>query len=119
MDLIPYAAAIVACLGGVVAFLFKQVLAGKDKSIKDLEDRLKTYQDLAAEAIKSAVDTANHYRAKENKPPLIPVAPVIAEGSSVPSDAQQSAAKLATFRATLAAVKLAMGQPARPEPGAD
>lgn len=112
--------------GGVIAFLFRALIVAKDREAalvmaeKDwlLAEKIsaeKSYKELAAEALKSAIDTTNFYRAKEGKPPIIPLPAVVPEGHS-PSDKKQiNTAELQTMRATLAQVKVASGQEPRKE----
>jgi hypothetical protein len=113
-------------LGGVISGLFYIYKAQVDKQITDLQKQLeetkqlnKTLYSVAEEGAKSALTMANYIRAKEGKPPVPLVAPVVPEGNSPPNATQREAALLATMRANLAAVKLATGQEARKEPTSD
>lgn len=128
-----YVLAVLAGAGGVIAFLYRQLITSKDALIeakekahqlalaeiatqRAAEEALrKSYQDIAAEALKSATETANYYRAKEGKAPIIPLAGVIPESHSPATPAQQEAARIATMRAAMAQVKLATGQSPRQE----
>lgn len=108
---------IVVFLGGVIGGLFKMLLASKDaqhdKLVKELEAVQKSYREIAAEAVKSATDTANFHRMQEGKPPIIPLLPTIPESQSPPTASQQATADIATLRATMAQLKLEIGQKAR------
>jgi len=122
-----YLLTILAGAGGVIALLFRLlitskdresalVMAEKDRVILELESVKKSYQEVAAEALRSALDTTNWYRQRDGKPPLIPAAPVISESHSPSTEKQRETAALQTMRATMAAVKLVTGQEARQEP---
>lgn len=113
--------------GGVIALLFRLLIASKDREheqiLKEREtDKAelvavkKSYQDIAAEAVRSAIETTNYYRKKEGLPPLIIAAPVIPESQSPSTEKQREAAHVQTLRASLANVKLETGQEPRPEP---
>ncbi len=121
---------LVATLGGsgtVIAALFHLLISSKDReyalllsqrdaALKDSESMKKSYQEIAAEALKSATETTNYYRAKEGKPPLIPVAPVISESQSPSTEKQRETALIQTMRAEMAKIKLETGQQPRAEP---
>ncbi len=115
---------VVTCLAGVVALLFRLVMTGKDAAISDLrleitdlKSKQKSYQEVADEALKSARETANYYRAKYEKlPPIMPLAPVISESHSPSTAKQREEAAIATMRAGMAQIKLATGQEPREEP---
>ena len=124
--------------GAVIAFLFKLLISSKDREMAlliaekdrmrfeietrnrqneiEMESIKKSYEEMAAEALKSARDTANYYRAKEGKPPIIPVAAVISESHSPSTAKQREAAAIQTMRAEMAQIKLAVGQSPRLEP---
>jgi len=113
----PTIIAVVTALAGAIIFMFKLYAASKEKLIDALESEKKVYHDMAVEAIKSAKDTADFYRMKyEGKPPIVLAAPVISEGRSPSTREQRDTATLATLRASLAAIKLEMGQSPRIEP---
>lgn len=110
--------------GGVIALLFKMLIASKEKEIENLKSQLAdmesvkdTFKDVAAEAMRSVVETTNYYRIKDGKPPLILPIKVVAEGSSPPKERQREAATAATMRATMVVIKEATGQEVRKEPG--
>ena len=108
---------LITTLGLAIVFLFKQVISAKDKQIEELQKIKISYQDIASEAIKSAKETADFYRGKyENKAPIVLAAPVISESHSPSTSAQRDASDVATKRASLAAIKLCMGQAPRVEP---
>lgn len=124
----PYLLAIFAGAGGVIALLFRLLISSKDKELtsviasmnarlEEVEGLKKVYQEVAAEAVRSAAETTNFYRQKEGKPPIILPASVVPEGKSPPSVKQLEAAQAASFRAAMAAIKLATGQAPRKEPG--
>jgi len=114
--------------GAVIAFLFRLLIASKDREFAmllaqkeverlDLEGMKKSYQEIAVEAQQTAINTANYYREKyESKPPLIIVAPVVSESHSPSTARQRETAFIATMRATMANIRLATGQESRPEP---
>ena len=126
----PYVIAILTGGGGAIATLFALLRASWDKQLTDKERQIidkdkqleeqksinKTLYGIADEAVKSAIDTTNFYRAKDGKPPVLVVAPVVPEGSSPPSMMQRDAALIATMRANMAAVKIAASQEPRREP---
>lgn len=113
----PTIIAVVVSLAGAVAFMFRMYAAGKEKEIANLEGEKKVYYEMAIEGVKSAKATADYYRGKyEDKPPIVLAAKVISEGSSPSTKAQRETAELATLRASLAAIKLEMGQTPRTEP---
>jgi len=123
----------VSVLGGVVSVLFWLLIASKDKLLaakqaefdvllaaqkkllNDVEGRQKSYEEMAEEAIKSALETANFYRTRAGLPPIIPVAPVIPESHSPPTYIQRQTARIATMRAIMADVKNQEGQEPRTE----
>lgn len=111
---------LLSALVGAVTMLFKLLIAAKDQAysskLAELESVKKSYQEIAAEAVKSAVDTTNFYRAKEGKPPVLLVAPVISESHSPSTLIQREVAAIQTLRATVAQVKLEENQPPRKEP---
>lgn len=129
-----YVLAILGGAGTVIAFLFKLLMGAKDKETAlllaqkdaemrekdkaraDLESVKKSYQEIAAEALRSATETANYYRQREGKPPIIPLAPVVSESHSPSTAAQRETALIQTMRATMAHVKSVVGQEPRPEP---
>ena len=109
--------AVITGLAGTIAFLFKLYAAAKDKQIAALESTKKSYEEMAVEAIKSAKETADYYRrVYENKPPILLTAPVISESHSPSTIIQRETARVATMRASLAAIKLEVGQTPRMEP---
>lgn len=119
--------ATLAGAGGVIAFLFRLLIASKDREfnlllgqkdreLAESESRKRSYSEMTSEAIASATQTTNYYRAKEGKPPLIVVAPVVSEGHSPSTKEQREAAEIATMRAQIARIKLVTGQEPRPEP---
>ncbi len=113
--------------GGVIAILFKLLIASKDKEITsitmqwtkdvaELTSLKKSYQSIAEEAMKSALDTTNYFRAKEGKEPLQMLVPVIPESHSASTAIQRETAHIQTLRAAVAQMKLAGGQPPKEEP---
>lgn len=123
----PYALAIMGGAGAVIALLFRLLITAKDEAAallladkdRELAERLsmqKSYQEIAAEAIKSATETTNYYRAKEGKPPLIMAAPVVSESQSPSTAKQREVALIATMRASMAHIILENGQEPRAEP---
>lgn len=134
---VTYLIGVLVGAGGVIAFLFRALIKSKDDLIiakekehervrqdleaerKEEEARKKVYQEMANEGIKSAIETANFYRKKEGKPPIIPVPPVISESNSPSTSAQRETAEVSTMRAKMEQVKRMMGQEARQEPPRD
>jgi hypothetical protein len=109
--------------GAVIAFLFRMIVKDKNDQIADknaqilrMENTKHSYEDMTVEAIKSARATANFYLARDGKPPIVPLAPVISESHSPSTEDQREAARIATLRAEMAQVKVAVGQPPRVEP---
>lgn len=117
---ITFSATQIWAIGGglvaAIALLYRQISASHQRTVIELEALKKTYQDFSAEALKSALDTTNHYRVKEGKAPLVPLAPVISESRSPSTAKQRETAAIQTMRATMAMIKLASGQIPRPEP---
>jgi hypothetical protein len=105
----------VVVLGSSIGLLFRLLLGSKDKAIADLESRMKSLQEIADEASKAARDMGNFMRAKEGRSPIIPVAAVVPEAHSPPTQRQREEAHIATLRAELAATKLAVGLDPRKE----
>lgn len=113
----PIFVTVVTALAGTIGLMFKLLMASHEKALKDQESIKIAYRDMAAESIKSAKETADFYRQKyESKAPIILAAPVISESHSASTKFQREAAQVATMRASLAAIKLAMGQSPRKEP---
>lgn len=126
--------AFIAGSGGVIAFLFRLLISSKDATIASMEkaaqlaleaskrevDEQKSmkvsYQDIAQEATKSMLETTNYYRAKDGKPPVLIVAPVVPESHSPSTMLQREVAGIASLRAIMAATKEATGQEPRPIP---
>lgn len=122
-----YILGVIAGAASVIGYLFKLyinardrehalLLAQKDAAMLEVEGARKSYQEMASEAIKSALDTAAYYRAKEGKPPIVLPAPVISESHSPSTEKQREAAYIQTLRATIVAIKEATGQTTRVEP---
>ncbi len=122
-----YLLAILAGAGGVIAFLFRalisskdrelaSIIAEKDKEAAELTSMKKSYQEIAQEAVKSALGTTNYYREKDGKPPILPVAPVISESHSASTSLQREVAVIQTLRATITQIMLEAGQEPRKEP---
>lgn len=129
-----YLLAILAGAGSIIALLFKLLIstkdnliaakerefsvlvAQKDKALADLDSVNKSYREIADEALKSAADTLAHYRQKEGKPPVVPLANVLPESHSPSTPEQRVTADVATMRQKLAQIKIAAGQAPREEP---
>lgn len=125
---------ILAGAGTVIAYMFRMLIITKDEVIqakekahelallqlaaekKEEESRKRSYEEIAREAIKSATETANYYRLRDGKPPIIPEAPVVSESHSPSTAIQRETASIATLRATMAKIKLVTGQEPREEP---
>ena len=123
--------------GGVIAFLYRQlitskdalleserknfalILAQKDADSKEQDSIKKSYQEIAQEAQQTAINTANFYREKDGKPPLIIAAAVVPESHSPPTAMQRETALIASMRAVIANIRLATGQDPRKEHGPD
>lgn len=126
---------ILGTVAGVVTILFRLLIATKDQlisakesahelALKQLEaekleeiGRKKTFQEVAQEAVKYAIDLDGHYRQREGRPPIKPAAPVVTEAHSEPTEAQRESAVIATLRAKMAQLKLEAGQEPRKDPG--
>lgn len=120
--------------GAVIALLFRLLISSKDRELiaekerfaaelaekerarLELESIKKSYQEIAAEALKSALDRENYYRQRDGKLPLIPAAAVVPESHSPSTELQRETALVQTMRASLAYIKLSSGQEARPTP---
>jgi len=118
---------VIGTLGGGIWYLFKKLIASKDREhaaiLKQLEIELKekeaikvSLKAITDEAVNYAREITNHLRAKEGKPPVPVVAPVVPESASPSTQLQRDAAHISTQRATLAALQLAQGNPPRPDP---
>lgn len=115
--------------GAVIAYLFRMLitshnekyellLAEKERQNKELETAKNSLKEIAAEAVRSYLATANHYRQKEGHPPIVPLAPVVSERQSPPTKEQIEVAEIATLRARMAQINLATGiAPRRELPG--
>jgi hypothetical protein len=114
--------AVAGSLTGTIVVLFKllmtsrdreaaAILREKDATIHALEGREKSNKEIATEAVAAAMSIANHYREKEGKSPLVPVAPVLPETHSPATMEEEHAAEIATLRAKLALVTVAAGLP--------
>lgn len=117
---------LLAGAGGVIAYLFRMLitvnkekydllLAEKERQNKELEAAKNSMKEIAAEAVKSYLATANHYREKAGQPPIVPLVPVVSESHSPPTKEQREAAEIATMRAKMAQINLAMGIKPRQE----
>lgn len=113
----PILITVVTALAGTIGLMFKLLMSSHAKALADQDSIKRSYQEMAVEAIKSAKETADFYRQKyESKAPIILAAPVISESHSASTKFQREAAQIATMRASLAAIKLAMSQSPRKEP---
>lgn len=115
---IGFIVSIVVSLGSVIALLYREGQRAKDARIKEMEDRLKSYSQIAGEAVKEYADAVNHYRSKDGKLPVSLAPSVISESHSDSTPKQRDEAAIATLRATMAAIKAAEGLPPREEPPA-
>lgn len=106
----------VTALCGAIAYMFKLVLASHKREVKVLEDDKNRLESIADEGISSALDTANQLLRKEGLPLVIPLAKVVPEGASPSTPRTREDARLATKRAIMAQIKLAMKQEPRKEP---
>lgn len=122
--------ALIITAGGVIGYLFKLVLeskddkftiitATKDRQLEEAKILIKTYRDIAQEAIAAFADNENNHRKQAGKETLTLPVGVVAEGSSPPSKEQLEAAKLATMRNAMAILKRETGLPPRELPGGD
>lgn len=94
----------------------EQLKADHAREVSELESTKKSYQEIGQEGLRSALDTANYYRQRDGKPPIIPAAAVVSESHSDSTAKQREVAGIATMRAKLALVKLVSGQEPRAEP---
>jgi cytoskeletal protein RodZ len=98
---------------------FARELIARDRTTMEMDSMKRSYQEIASEAVKSAIETTNYYRGKyENKPPILTVAPVVSESHSPSTAKQRESAAIATLRASMALLKESTGQEPRPEPPA-
>lgn len=114
--------------GAVIAYLFRMLitakkekyellLAEKERQNKELESAKNSMKEIASEAVRSYLATANHYRQKEGMPPIVPLVAVVSESHSPPTKEQREAAEIATMRARMAQINMAVGiAPRREEP---
>lgn len=112
--------------GGVIALLFRLLIASKDEVLASvLKERDRIVSELTAErnsakefgreALQSALDTANYYRSQQGKPPLIPVGAVAPPTNSPSTLKQRVADELGPHWATLALIKLHSAQEPLPD----
>lgn len=130
-----YAFTLLAGSGAVIAALFKLLITSKDALIQAKEDahklalqqmaaekaeevsRKRSYEEVAAEALRSNREMADYVLKMQNKPPMpVLLPPVISESHSPSTEAQRETARIATMRAEMAAIKREMGQEPRKEP---
>lgn len=76
-----------------------------------------SYQQIALEAVQNLEAVTNTARREHGEPPLVILAPVVAEHQSPTTDRQQATAEVATLRARLVAATLTLGLPPRDTPG--
>lgn len=107
---------IIVCLGAVIGLLYRAGQKAKDDQIIEMKERLKSYSEIAGEAVTEYATAVNHYRAKDGKARVNLAPPVISESGSPSTPKQRDEASIATLRATMAAIKEAEGLPAREEP---
>lgn len=117
---------VMTILVSVISFLFYALigakdaanalaLADRDRAISRLEAQQKAYEEMADEAVRSALEIANAYRIRDGQAPIIPRADVVPESHSPPSDMQRTAAALATLRALMVDIREAEGMKPRVE----
>lgn len=122
-----YILALLGGAGSVIAYLFHSLITAKDREaalamkekdrmLLELEGMKKSYQEIAAEAVKSFREVTNFYRAKEGKPPVVLAPPVISESHSPSTAIQRETAAIQTMRAAMAKIKEETGQEPREEP---
>lgn len=122
-----YILAILGGAGSVIAYLFHSLITAKDKEMTlaikekdrmllELEGMKKSYQEIAAEAVKGFKEVTNFYRAKEGKPPLLLAPPVVSESHSPSTAMQRETASIQTMRAAMVKLKEETGQEPREEP---
>lgn len=93
-------------LAAAVGTVFKLLMAAKD-------DLLKSYKDVAAEAVDNLEAAHKAYAQRHGKHVPEPLAAVIPEHSSPPKQKQIDTADLQTLRARLTAATLGLELPAR------
>lgn len=112
-----YILAIMAGAGAVISMLFKLLMDSKDREhamlIKEKEEAIASYKQLAIESVNSARETANVLRLKEGFDPIKTILAVVPESKSPPTGKQELDANIATLRANLASTKVVMGQEPR------
>lgn len=87
-----------------------------NNQLEDEKAVKQSYKDITKEAVASSKEMANYVLKKDDKPPLLFVAPVVPESHSPSTVKQREAAEIATWRADMASLKLAVGQDPRAEP---
>ncbi len=102
---VAFGVLLAAMLAGI-KFLFSSLMA----TMKEQRD---AYKKMSEEGAAALMDAANDKRVKEGKPPLVVVAPVIAEHASPVSKSQIDTADMQTIRATQTAAILSLGLPPR------
>jgi hypothetical protein len=104
--------ALVGVLGSTIAVLFKLLVMDKDAARERAEKRSQNMADslekIASEAVRKQLLYANMYRQKVGMEPIVPVEDVIPESSSPPTHDQYIMGRIATLRATMAAVEREM-----------
>jgi hypothetical protein len=103
--------ALLATLGGVVAFLFRMLIAAKDADLADMKEQRDGYKKLAASAAASMEDAAVRRQQAQGATPVPMVAPVAAQHNSPTSEKQQEAADFATLQARVVAAQLVIDAP--------
>ena len=99
--------AVLAVMLGGIKILFNYYVAA-------LTDQRDIYKKMSEQGSKALMDAANEKRAKDGKPPLVEIAPVVAEHASPVRKSQIETAHMATIRATMTAAILELGLPPRP-----
>lgn len=112
--------ALIGVIGLLGALLFRQqdraharAIAWKDEQFRETNENLNSYRGMFGEASERLQYVVRIYLESQGKKPPEILAPVVPEHSSPISPRQQLAADIATSRAALTAIDLAIGYPPR------
>lgn len=100
---------------GWMLYLNAKLAAEKERN-RYLDSSRLSWKELAKEGRQTTQGMANAVLEKEGLPPVVQVAPVVSESHSPSTEKQRDEAELATEKAAIVAIRLAVGQQPRPEP---
>lgn len=101
------AAALVAAIG----VLFRLVIKGYTDQLEDKDTEIVSLRSILKASLFATEVATNKLLALQDKPAIVPVAPVVAEHSSPTTPAQAKTADLATMRARVVASFVALDLP--------